>query len=234
MTIFQKETYKYFHDVFLKLAPCVDIFNTYDDFAKFTDSRYILRNHVLFTILTVTSEGISDALQFIGSDNRRLLKEISASYDKLGKDQELTADPVFNELDQIYNGFISGEDLAAIMSYKSRFNKHCDIPVYIRQSTTQNQLIQKYIGFYAEDYIRFKLTQDTTSVKYMFNDDYWYAAFHFLGFKAVFNKLYNLDISVKVDDLNAEDRIIGEFAVFKTIESKIFDISVSRMPIDIK
>lgn len=234
MIVFQKETYKYFRDIFLKLTLCIDKFNTYDDFAKFTDSRYILHNHILFTILTVTSEGISDALQFIGNDNQELLKEISASYDRRGKDQELIANPVFNELDQIYNGFITGEDLAAIMSYKSRFNKHCDIPVHIRQSNAQNQLIQKYIGFYAEDYIRSKLTQDTTSVKYMLNDDYWYAAFHFLGFKAVFNKLYDLDMSVKVDDLNAEDRITGEFAIFKTTESKIFDISVSRMPIDIK
>ena len=189
----------------------------------------MLHNHILFTMLGITADSISDAIQFVGSDHKTLLKSISdinAKRESVGN----INDGIFSELDRLYNGFMNGEDLAAIMSYKSRYDKHCNIPVYIRQENTRNQLIQKFIGFYAEDYMRLHLHAYKIDDVKTYDDDYWYAFFHWVGFKAIFDKLYGLKIDTRIESI--DNSINGELVVFNNnqdIKNEIVSVKIPFM-----
>lgn len=226
MRNFSEDTNNYLSEVFTVLSKLIDEFNSYEDFSKFNDSRFMLHNHILFTMLGITADGISDAIQFVGSDHKTLLKSISAINARRESVENIN-DGIFSELDRLYNGFMNGEDLAAIMSYKSRYDKHCNIPVYIRQENTRNQLIQKFIGFYAEDYMRLHLhTYKIDDVK-TYDDDYWYAFFHWIGFKAIFDKLYGLKIDTRIESI--DNSINGELVVFNNnqdIKNEIVSVKI--------
>lgn len=228
MRNFDKDTNQYLSEVFSKVSRHIDEFNNYEDFSKFCDNRFILHNHVLFTILSVTAEGISDATQFVGNDHTELTKEISSIQAKKVS-VENNSDAVISELDQIYNGFMNYEDLSALMSYKSRYDKHCNIPVYVRQANTRDQLIQKFIGFYAEDYIRLYLHDYKAKEVTTYDDDYWYAFFHWIGFRAVFNKLYDLGIDTRIES-EEDGKIVGELVVFRNNHGTADNVALVKIP----
>ena len=226
MRNFSEDTNNYLSEVFTVLSKLIDEFNSYEDFSKFNDSRFMLHNHILFTMLGITADGISDAIQFVGSDHKTLLKSISDINAKRESVENIN-DGIFSELDRLYNGFVNGEDLAAIMSYKSKYDKHCNIPVYIRQENTRNQLIQKFIGFYAEDYMRLHLHAYKIDDVKTYDDDYWYAFFHWIGFKAIFNKLYGLEIDTRIESIDSS--VNGELVVFNNnqdIKNEIVSVKI--------
>lgn len=226
MRNFSEDTNNYLSEVFTVLSKLIDEFNSYEDFSKFNDSRFMLHNHILFTMLGITADGISDAIQFVGSDHKTLLKSISDINAKRESVENIN-DGIFSELDRLYNGFMNGEDLAAIMSYKSRYDKHCNIPVYVRQENTRNQLIQKFIGFYAEDYMRLHLHAYKIDDVKTYDDDYWYAFFHWIGFKAIFDKLYGLKIDTRIESI--DNSINGELIVFNNnqdIKNEIVSVKI--------
>lgn len=226
MRNFSEDTNNYLSEVFTVLSKLIDEFNSYEDFSKFNDSRFMLHNHILFTMLGITADGISDAIQFVGSDHKTLLKSISDINAKRESVENIN-DGIFSELDRLYNGFMNGEDLAAIMSYKSRYDKHCNIPVYIRQENTRNRLIQKFIGFYAEDYMRLHLHAYKIDDVKTYDDDYWYAFFHWVGFKAIFDKLYGLKIDTRIESI--DNSINGELVVFNNnqdIKNEIVSVKI--------
>lgn len=229
MRNFSEDTNNYLSEVFTVLSKLIDEFNSYEDFSKFNDSRFMLHNHILFTMLGITADGISDAIQFVGSDHKTLLKSISDINAKRESVENIN-DGIFSELDRLYNGFMNGENLAAIMSYKSRYDKHCNIPVYIRQENTRNQLIQKFIGFYAEDYMRLHLHAYKIDDVKTYDDDYWYAFFHWVGFKAIFDKLYGLKIDTRIESI--DNSINGELVVFNNnqdIKNEIVSVKIPFM-----
>lgn len=229
MRNFSEDTNNYLSEVFTVLSKLIDEFNSYEDFSKFNDSRFMLHNHILFTMLGITADGISDAIQFVGSDHKTLLKSISDINAKRESVENIN-DGIFSELDRLYNGFMNGEDLVAIMSYKSRYDKHCNIPVYIRQENTRNQLIQKFIGFYAEDYMRLHLHAYKIDDVKTYDDDYWYAFFHWVGFKAIFDKLYGLKIDTRIESI--DNSINGELVVFNNnqdIKNEIVSVKIPFM-----
>ena len=226
MRNFSEDTNNYLSEVFTVLSKLIDEFNSYEDFSKFNDSRFMLHNHILFTMLGITADGISDAIQFVGSDHKTLLKSISDINAKRESVENIN-DGIFSELDRLYNGFVNGEDLAAIMSYKSKYDKHCNIPVYIRQENTRNQLIQKFIGFYAEDYMRLHLHAYKIDDVKTYDDDYWYAFFHWIGFKAIFDKLYGLKIDTRIESIDSS--VNGELVVFNNnqdIKNEIVSVKI--------
>lgn len=227
MRNFSEDTNNYLSEVFTVLSKLIDEFNSYEDFSKFNDSRFMLHNHILFTMLGITADGISDAIQFVGSDHKTLLKSISDINAKRESVENIN-DGIFSELDRLYNGFMNGEDLAAIMSYKSRYDKHCNIPVYIRQENTRNQLIQKFIGFYAEDYMRLHLHAYKIDDVKTYDDDYWYAFFHWIGFKAIFDKLYGLKIDTRIESIDSS--VNGELVVFNNNQDIKNEIVSVRIP----
>ena len=226
MRNFSEDTNKYLSEVFTILSKLIDKFDSYEDFSKFNDNRFMLHNHILFTMLGITADGISDAIQFVGSDHKDLVKSISDINDKKESAENID-DGTFSKLDRLYNGFMNSEDLTAIMSYKSRYDKHCNIPVYIRQENTRNQLIQKFIGFYAEDYMRLHFHAYKIDDVKTYDDEYWYAFFHWIGFKAIFNKVYNLDIDTRVEYIDSS--INGELVVFNNnqdIKNEIVSVKI--------
>ena len=231
MRNFDKDTNKYLLEVFSKVSKHIDEFTTYEDFSKFCDNRFTLHNHILFTILSVTADGISDAIQFIGNDHKELIKEIS-DFQSKKVTVESSTDKIFSDLDKIYNGFMNYEDLSAIMSYKSRYDKHCSIPVYIREMNNRDQLIQKFIGFYAEDYIRLYLHDYKAKGVTTYDDDYWYTFFHWIGFRAVFNKLYGLGMDTHIES-EEDDKIVGELVVFANNCGTADNIALVKIPFKI-
>lgn len=240
MRDFSIATNDYLNTIYRRLEERFNLYNTYKDFNAFNVSRFQLHNHLLFSLLEVTSNGIADAIQFIGSDHKDMKTEITFIIEN-----ENGRDKAVEELDAVDSYGLPQEDINGIMSFKGQYGKLLHISLNVRDCNTRDQLIQKFIGFYAEDYIRMRLhdSKNNDAIK-TYDDEYWYAKFHHLGFRSIFFELFNLDFKFETDSIydskkvgklvvavNSTDKVLGRLSVIKGAVGVPYNVTTVELPI---
>ena len=235
MKNFQKSTNEYLNNALGALSNAFNNYETYEDFEKFNASRFLLTDHILFTLFNRTATGILDAIQFIGKDHPDYIIEVSSVVRRFhAKELMVGIDPIISDFISKNPNKIDLEDIGAIMETKMNFHKLISIPVHIREGNTRYQLIQKFIGFYAEDYIRMHIKDYKIGEITTWDDEYWDTIFHWIGFRSVFNKLFGLGIDVQLDDHDNKE-IISRLVITERNNDRVPSKVVSvEIPINCK
>ena len=239
MRNFSEETNDYLRDVYNQLEKEFNMSNRYEDLNSFNAARFRLHNHLLFSLLEVTSNGIADAIQFIGCDHSDLKTEVANVIETSTEENKIIQD-----LDHIDSYGLPESDVVSIMSFKGYYEKLLHITLAIRDGNTRNELIQKFIGFYAEDYIRMSIHESNNTIIKTYDDEYWYSKFHYLGFKTVFLELFHLGFKMEIDTIyeniqkgrlllavDSKDKVLGRLCVVAGDVGKPSSIATIELPI---
>lgn len=239
MRNFSEETNSYLREVYNGLEKEFNKFKCYEDFNSFNVSRFRLHNHLLFSLLEVTSNGIADAIQFIGCDHDDLKTEVTKIIENSTKENKAV-----EKLDFIDSYGLPESDIASIMSFKCHFEKLMHITLGIRSGNTRYELIQKFIGFYAEDYIRMSIRESNSDPIKTYDDEYWYAKFHYIGFRFVFLELFHLGFKMEIDTfyenikkgrlmvaVDSKDKVLGRLHVIAGAIGVPYNVVTVELPI---